>query len=141
MKLISPRLYYPFRSLRLLPVSLSDPVSPSLPDRRRIKSLESENLEDVRRRLVSLEGKRDEHYFRQIFKLFPEKLRPEARRDFQAYDGINNTPNLAYEILSWKVPHSDSKSPLCSIRLRSVYIEPVSSRWHPQLFSARASMS
>jgi CRISPR-associated protein Cas1 len=33
----------------------------------------------------------------------PEKIRPETRRTFKAYDGINNIFNLAYEVLSWKV--------------------------------------
>jgi len=36
-------------------------------------------------------------------RLLPEKLRPEGRRTFKAYDGVNNIFNLAYEVLSWKV--------------------------------------
>lgn len=35
--------------------------------------------------------------------LFPECLRPEHRRTFKAYDGLNNLFNLGYEVLSWKV--------------------------------------
>jgi CRISPR-associated protein Cas1 len=42
-------------------------------------------------------------YFEQIFSLIPEKLRPAERKTFQAYDGINNIFNLAYEALSWRV--------------------------------------
>jgi CRISPR-associated endonuclease Cas1 len=42
-------------------------------------------------------------YFKQIFSLIPEKLRPAERKTFQAYDGINNIFNLAYEALSWRV--------------------------------------
>jgi CRISPR-associated protein Cas1 len=33
----------------------------------------------------------------------PEKIRPDSRKTFKAYDGINNLFNLAYEVLSWKV--------------------------------------
>jgi len=29
--------------------------------------------------------------------------RPEGRRKFKAYDGLNNVFNLAYEVLQWKV--------------------------------------
>jgi CRISPR/Cas system-associated endonuclease Cas1 len=43
------------------------------------------------------------HYFNQIFSLFQEKIRPDVRRTFKAYDGTNNLFNLAYEMLSWKV--------------------------------------
>ena len=35
--------------------------------------------------------------------MLPEKLRPEGRRKFKAYDGTNNIFNLAYEVLQWKV--------------------------------------
>jgi len=35
--------------------------------------------------------------------LFPEKLRPEKREGFMAYDGMNNLFNLSYEILAWKI--------------------------------------
>jgi CRISPR-associated protein Cas1 len=35
--------------------------------------------------------------------LFPEKLRPEKREGFMAYDGVNNLFNLSYEILAWKI--------------------------------------
>ncbi len=30
-------------------------------------------------------------------------LRPDKRRKFKAYDGVNNIFNLAYEVLQWKV--------------------------------------
>jgi len=68
-----------------------------------IESGGSESLETARRRLTSIEGKFSELYFKQIFSLFPEKLRPESRKKFKAYDGMNNIFNLAYEVLSWKV--------------------------------------
>lgn len=63
----------------------------------------SSSIREWRKRLVSIEGKNAEHYFNQIFKLFPEKLRPEKRKTWKAYDGLNNTFNLAYELLKWKV--------------------------------------
>ena len=60
-------------------------------------------LEKARRKLVSIEGKFTQQYFGQISELIPEKLRPESRKKYKAYDGINNILNLAYEVLSWKV--------------------------------------
>lgn len=68
-----------------------------------LKGVESEDLKAVRRRLVSLEGKFTEGYFKQVFGLLPEGLRPEGRRKFKAYDGVNNTFNLAYTMLKWRV--------------------------------------
>ena len=44
--------------------------------------------------------------------MFPKKLRPKARRTFKAYDGMNNTFNLAYEVLSWKVHRALIKAKL-----------------------------
>ena len=38
-----------------------------------------------------------------VFGLLPEPIRPESRKNFQAYDGTNNIFNLGYEMLSWKV--------------------------------------
>ena len=35
--------------------------------------------------------------------MFPEKLRPEKREGFMAYDCMNNLFNLAYEILAWRI--------------------------------------
>jgi len=77
-----------------------------------VESVGSEHLETARRRFTSIEGKFSELYFKQIFKLFPEKLRPESRKKFKAYDGINNTFNLAYEVLSWKVHRAIVKAKL-----------------------------
>ena len=39
-------------------------------------------------------------------------LRPESRKTFKAYDGVNNIFNLAYEMLSWKVHHALIKAKL-----------------------------
>jgi CRISPR-associated protein Cas1 len=35
--------------------------------------------------------------------MFSEVIRPEGRKCFKAYDGLNNLFNLAYEALFWKV--------------------------------------
>ncbi|MEM2111438.1 MAG: CRISPR-associated endonuclease Cas1 [Candidatus Bathyarchaeia archaeon] len=67
-----------------------------------IESLEESDLRALRKRLLSIEGKHGEYYFRQIFQLLPENLRPVKRVGFKAYEGINNTFNLAYTILFWK---------------------------------------
>jgi CRISPR-associated protein Cas1 len=69
----------------------------------KIQSLNSNNLKDIRRRLLPIEGKASEHYFAEIFKLFPKSLRIEKRRGFKAYDGINNTFNLAYTLLKYRI--------------------------------------
>jgi CRISPR-associated protein Cas1 len=39
-------------------------------------------------------------------------VRPDRRRTFKAYDGVNNIFNLAYEVLSWKVQHALIKAKL-----------------------------
>jgi len=70
----------------------------------KIEKLKSSKINPtLRRRLMAYESKFSKHYFTQIFALFPETIRPEGRRTFQAYDGTNNLFNLAYEVLSWKV--------------------------------------
>ena len=50
-----------------------------------------------------LEAKFSQFYFKQIFQLIPESIRPESTKTFKAYDGINNLFNLAYELLAWKI--------------------------------------
>jgi len=79
-------------------------LEPHLDDfRREINRTENKNLEMFRRRMTGIEGKHTQRYYKQIFSLFPEKLRPESRETFMAYDGMNNLFNLAYEILAWKI--------------------------------------
>ncbi|MCJ7469821.1 CRISPR-associated endonuclease Cas1, partial [Candidatus Bathyarchaeota archaeon] len=68
-----------------------------------LKKTDSDDLDTARRKLLTLEGQYARRYFSQVFQLFPEQLRPEIRRTFGAYDGINNIFNLAYEVLSWRV--------------------------------------
>jgi CRISPR-associated protein Cas1 len=67
-----------------------------------VNSLTETDPKRLRQRLLSLEGKNGEIYFGQIFQLFSEKLKPKRRVGFKAYDGINNTFNLAYTLLFWK---------------------------------------
>jgi len=80
--------------------------------RKRIDKVESESLVALRRKLTGIEGKATEHYFKHIFQLIPDNLRPDRRRTFKAYDGINNIFNLAYEMLSWKVHRAIVKAKL-----------------------------
>lgn len=69
-------------------------------------------LDEARRKLTGIEGKFTERYFKQVFSLIPENVRPETRRKFKAYDGMNNVFNLAYEMLSWKVHRALIKAKL-----------------------------
>jgi len=69
----------------------------------RVKNLEIDNLTQLRKKLLAYESHASRAYFQRIFALFPESVRPEGRRTFKAYDGINNLFNLGYELLSWKV--------------------------------------
>jgi CRISPR-associated protein Cas1 len=78
----------------------------------KVKSLEDENTARLRTRLMTVEGHASDKYFNQIFGLIPELIRPEYRKTFKAFDGINNLWNLSYELLSWKVHHALIKAKL-----------------------------
>jgi CRISPR-associated protein Cas1 len=68
-----------------------------------VESIETANLQSARKKLLSIEGKYTEFYFRQIFPMFPQAiLKTDKRRTYKAYDGINNTFNLAYTVLKWR---------------------------------------
>jgi CRISPR-associated protein Cas1 len=56
-----------------------------------------------RNKLLTIEGHATKKYFEQIFQLLPTAIDIQNRRTFKAYDGINNTLNLAYVVLKWKV--------------------------------------
>ena len=71
--------------------------------KREIESIASEDLKAYRRRLTQIEGKCSRLYFKEIFKLFPESIRPENRRTFKAYDGLNNVFNFGYYVLKCRV--------------------------------------
>ncbi len=80
--------------------------------KEKTESVEGESLDKIRARLHGIEGRYSKRYFRQIFQLFPEPIRPESRKNFKAYDGVNNIFNLAYEMLSWKVHRAIVKAKL-----------------------------
>jgi CRISPR-associated protein Cas1 len=69
----------------------------------RINAVETNDLALLRRRLTQVEAKFSRFYFKQILGLIPEGIRPERRRTYRAYDGVNNLFNLGYELLQWKV--------------------------------------
>lgn len=69
----------------------------------RIDAVETEDLKTLRRKLMQIEAKFSQFYFKQILQLIPDSIRPEGRKTFKAYDGVNNLFNLAYELLAWKV--------------------------------------
>ena len=63
------------------------------------------NAEDIRdrKRLLGIESRSARLYFNQIFKLFPENIRPERRTGYKAYDGINNVFNFGYYVLKCRI--------------------------------------
>ena len=69
----------------------------------KINAIGTDNLVTVRRKLMQVESKFSQFYFKQTLQLIPETIRPEGRKTFKAYDGVNNLFNLAYELLAWKV--------------------------------------
>jgi CRISPR-associated protein Cas1 len=71
------------------------------------------NIGDVnRRKLLSIESKHAKYYFSQIFKLFPEKIKPEKRIGYKAYDGLNNVFNFGYYVLKCRVQKALLKAKL-----------------------------
>jgi CRISPR-associated protein Cas1 len=78
----------------------------------KVKNLEAEDTQQLRTRLMSIEGHFSEACFTQIFSLISPSLRPNSRKTFKAHDGINNLFNLAYELLSWKVQYALIKAKL-----------------------------
>ncbi len=61
------------------------------------------SLKALRYRLNQIEAKASQHYFGEVFKLFPEKLRSARRVGFKAYDGLNNVFNFSYYVLKCRV--------------------------------------
>jgi CRISPR-associated protein Cas1 len=72
-------------------------------DNININTVDTKDIGVLRRNLMQIEAKFSHFYFKQILQLIPEKIRPERRKTFKAYDGVNNLFNLAYELLAWKV--------------------------------------
>jgi CRISPR-associated protein Cas1 len=69
----------------------------------RVGNFHFESLELARKKLVIIESHNAKQYFNQIFKLFPENIRPEKRTGYKAYDGLNNVFNFAYYVLKCRV--------------------------------------
>jgi CRISPR-associated protein Cas1 len=69
----------------------------------KIGNVEPENLKTARKKLILIESHNAKRYFNQIFSLFPEKIRPERRIGYRAYDGLNNVFNFAYYVLKCRV--------------------------------------
>jgi CRISPR-associated protein Cas1 len=78
----------------------------------RVKKLEETNPMSFRRKLTGLEGTASKRYFKMIFSLIPEKLRPQKRVKYKAYDGINNVFNFGYYVLKCKIHKAVLKAKL-----------------------------
>jgi CRISPR-associated protein Cas1 len=68
-----------------------------------VESIESDSLDVVRRKLTAIESHNAQFYFKQIFRLIPEKIRPANRTGFKSYDGINNCFNFCYYVLRCRI--------------------------------------
>jgi CRISPR-associated protein Cas1 len=72
--------------------------------KKTIESIPPDNLTIARRKLLAIEGRFSDKYFQQVFDMMPQSyLLTKKRRTFKAYDGLNNTFNLAYTVLKWRV--------------------------------------
>ena len=56
----------------------------------KITDIQEDNLIKLRQKLTQVEAKCAQIYFHEIFSLFPEAVRPDRRKTFKAYEGINN---------------------------------------------------
>ncbi len=79
-----------------------------LPTQKLIKNLnkvETNNrpIDEIRTRLLVLEGNCSKHFFKQYFLLFPKCLKPKKREKYKAQSPLNNLLNLGYEILKGEV--------------------------------------
>jgi CRISPR-associated protein Cas1 len=68
-----------------------------------IENIESDSLDVVRKKLTAIESHNSRFYFKQIFGLIPEKIRPENRTGYKAYDGVNNVFNFGYYVLRCRI--------------------------------------
>ena len=78
----------------------------------KVAAVESDDFGVMRNKLNTIEGHATEKYFSQVFQLLPKALTIDRRRTFKAYDGINNTFNLAYTVLKWKTYRAIIKAKL-----------------------------
>lgn len=70
---------------------------------QRVNNVEEDSLTKFRQKLNAIEGRHSRDYFKEIFALIPEDIRPDSRKKYRAFDGVNNLFNLGYEVLQWKV--------------------------------------
>jgi CRISP-associated protein Cas1 len=68
-----------------------------------IEIITATELKAYRRRLIHVEAEASKEYFKKVFSLFPENIKPEGRRTRKAYDGINNVFNFGYYVLKCRV--------------------------------------
>jgi CRISPR-associated protein Cas1 len=80
--------------------------------RDRVTGVDSDDLRVLLNKLHTIEGHATERYFNEVFQLLPKALSIDRRRTFKAYDGINNTFNLAYTVLKWKTYRAIIKAKL-----------------------------
>jgi len=80
--------------------------------KRWVHSIQGMKVETIRPKLMQIEGTATKKYLGQLFGLIPEKIRPEKRKSWKAYDGVNNIFNLGYEMLQWKVHRACLKAKL-----------------------------
>lgn len=67
---------------------------------------------DTIKAIMHFEAMHTKAYFQQLFSLLPKKIKPKTRQTYNAYDGVNNLFNLAYELLSWKVYQAVTRAKL-----------------------------
>ncbi len=60
----------------------------------KIGAIETQDLQVLRKKLLHIEGKFSQFYFNHVFQLFQRIFRPESRKTFKVYDGVNNLFNL-----------------------------------------------
>jgi CRISPR-associated protein Cas1 len=61
------------------------------------------SLESARKKLMVIESHNAKLYFKQIFGLFPESIRPDRRIGYKSYSGVDNLFNFGYYILKCRV--------------------------------------
>lgn len=84
----------------------------NIPRKEQIALFYAENIDKIRNKLTSIEGKYTKHYWNQIFTLFPKFLRIKKREGYRSYDATNNLLNFAYEVLQWKIYYALIKAKL-----------------------------
>ena len=68
-----------------------------------LERIKGKNVEEVRTRLVTLEGTYSRKFFKQYFLLFPRYLQSSKRNKRFAPDALNNLMNLSYQMLKGEI--------------------------------------